>query len=93
MESDKVSMITFTGSPAVGIGIRNKAGLKKVALELGSNAGLIIDKNVNIDEIVSKCVSGAFSNQGQVCISLQRIYVMDELAEEFLSKFVEKTKS
>ncbi|MEK5482209.1 MULTISPECIES: aldehyde dehydrogenase family protein [unclassified Viridibacillus] len=92
VESDKVSMITFTGSPAVGIGIRNKAGLKKVALELGSNAGLIIDKNVNIDEIVSKCVSGAFSNQGQVCISLQRIYVMDELAEEFLSKFVEKTK-
>ncbi|KOO51550.1 aldehyde dehydrogenase family protein [Viridibacillus arvi] len=92
VESDKVSMITFTGSPAVGIGIRNKAGLKKVALELGSNAGLIIDKNVNLDEIVSKCVSGAFSNQGQVCISLQRIYVIDELAEEFLSKFVEKTK-
>ncbi|MGE7837343.1 aldehyde dehydrogenase family protein [Viridibacillus arvi] len=92
VESDKVSMITFTGSPAVGIGIRNKAGLKKVALELGSNAGLIIDKNVNLNEIVLKCVSGAFSNQGQVCISLQRIYVMDELAEEFLSKFVEKTK-
>lgn len=92
VESDKVNMITFTGSPSVGIGIRNKAGLKKVALELGSNAGLIIDKNVNVDEIVSKCVSGAFSNQGQVCISLQRIYVMEELAEEFSSKFVEKTK-
>lgn len=92
VESDKVNMITFTGSPSVGIGIRNKAGLKKVALELGSNAGLIIDKNVNVDEIVSKCVSGAFSNQGQVCISLQRIYVLEELAEEFSSKFVEKTK-
>lgn len=90
--SNKVKMITFTGSPAVGIGIRNKAGLKRVALELGSNAGLIIDRDSNIDEIVTKCVIGAFSNQGQVCISIQRIYVMEEEANEFIQKFVEATK-
>ncbi|SES26083.1 aldehyde dehydrogenase family protein [Psychrobacillus sp. OK032] len=92
VESDKVKMITFTGSPAVGIGIRNKAGLKKVALELGSNAGLIIDKGVDLSQIVPKCVMGAFSNQGQVCISLQRTYVMDELFEEFLKQFATTTK-
>lgn len=90
--SDKVKMITFTGSPAVGIGIRNKAGLKKVALELGSNAGLIIDRHTDLDKIVAKCVVGAFSNQGQVCISLQRIYVMDSVADEFIEKFVAATK-
>lgn len=90
--SDKVKMITFTGSPAVGIGIRNKAGLKRVALELGSNAGLIIDRDTNIDDIVAKCVVGAFSNQGQVCISIQRIYVMEEIADEFMMKFVAATQ-
>jgi acyl-CoA reductase-like NAD-dependent aldehyde dehydrogenase len=89
--SEKVKMITFTGSPAVGIGIRNKAGLKKVALELGSNAGLIIDKNVDLSQIVPKCVNGAFSNQGQVCISLQRTYVMDELFDEFIEHFTSAT--
>ena len=87
VESDKVKMITFTGSPTVGKGIRDKAGLKKVALELGSNSGLIIDKNVDLAQIVPKCVMGAFSNQGQVCISLQRTYVMDEVYEEFLKQF------
>ncbi|KAA9022924.1 aldehyde dehydrogenase family protein [Niallia endozanthoxylica] len=92
VESDKVKMITFTGSPSVGIGIRNKSGLKKVALELGSNAGLIIDKNVHLSDIVLKCVTGAFSNQGQVCISLQRIYVMDELFNEFIEAFTAATK-
>ncbi|TQR18766.1 aldehyde dehydrogenase family protein [Psychrobacillus soli] len=90
--SDKVSMVTFTGSPEVGIGIRNKAGLKKVALELGSNAGLIIDDKVHIDKIVPKCVTGAFSNQGQVCISLQRIYIHENLFEAFTAKFKEETE-
>ncbi|MER2070382.1 MAG: aldehyde dehydrogenase family protein, partial [Psychrobacillus sp.] len=92
VESDKVKMITFTGSPAVGKGIRSKAGLKKVALELGSNAGLIIDKNVDLANVVQKCVMGAFSNQGQVCISLQRTYVMDEIFDEFIEQFSEMTK-
>ncbi|MEK3979070.1 aldehyde dehydrogenase family protein [Psychrobacillus sp. FSL K6-2836] len=92
VESDKVKMITFTGSPVVGKGIRDKAGLKKVALELGSNAGLIIDKNVNLSQIIPKCVMGAFSNQGQVCISLQRTYVMNEVYDEFLEQFSTLTK-
>lgn len=87
VESDKVKMVTFTGSPAVGKGIRDKAGLKKVALELGSNAGMIVDEGVDLDVVVEKAIAGAFSNQGQVCISLQRIYIMDSLMDEFLSRF------
>ncbi|QGQ45139.1 aldehyde dehydrogenase family protein [Metabacillus sediminilitoris] len=90
--SDKVSMITFTGSPEVGLGIRNKAGFKKVALELGSNAGLIIDEGMDLDKIIPKCVTGAFSNQGQVCISLQRIYVHENVLETFTEKFKEATE-
>jgi acyl-CoA reductase-like NAD-dependent aldehyde dehydrogenase len=88
----RVNMITFTGSPGVGIGIRNKAGLKRVALELGSNAAVIIDKGVDIDRIISRCVTGAFSFQGQVCISLQRVYAHEEVYEAFVEKFVEATK-
>ncbi|WNS75791.1 aldehyde dehydrogenase family protein [Bacillus sp. DTU_2020_1000418_1_SI_GHA_SEK_038] len=92
VSDDRVSMITFTGSPAVGIGIRNKAGLKRVTLELGSNAAVIIDKGVDLDKIVSRCVTGAFAFQGQVCISLQRVYIQEELYEEFVEKFVEATE-
>ncbi|WP_243354590.1 aldehyde dehydrogenase family protein [Bacillus litorisediminis] len=89
---DRVKMITFTGSPAVGIGIRNKAGLKRVTLELGSNSAVIIDQGVDLDKIIERCVTGAFSFQGQVCISLQRIYVHEKEYERFVQKFVEKTK-
>lgn len=87
-----VKMVTFTGSPEVGIGIRNKAGLKKVALELGSNAGLIIDQGVDLDKVVAKCVVGAFSNQGQVCISLQRIYIHESIQQTFTKKFKAATE-
>lgn len=92
VKHEKIKMITFTGSPAVGIGIRDKAGMKQVALELGSNAGLLIDERVNLDYVATKCVTGAFSNQGQVCISLQRIYVKDTIYEQFIELFIEKTK-
>jgi acyl-CoA reductase-like NAD-dependent aldehyde dehydrogenase len=86
VQDDRVAMITFTGSPAVGIGIKSKAGLKRVTLELGSNAALIIDENVNVDQIMPRILTGAFSNQGQVCISVQRIYVHEQKFEEFVAK-------
>ncbi|HHW37709.1 MAG TPA: aldehyde dehydrogenase family protein [Bacillales bacterium] len=90
---DRVKVITFTGSPAVGIGIRNKAGLKRVTLELGSNAALIIDAGVDVDKVINRAVLGAFSNQGQVCISLQRIYVHKNVYDSFVEKFVAATKN
>jgi acyl-CoA reductase-like NAD-dependent aldehyde dehydrogenase len=87
VRNDRVSMVTFTGSPEVGIGIRNRAGLKKTTLELGSNSALIIDKDTEVDQIIDRCIMGAFSNQGQVCISLQRIYAHEDVYEEFIKKF------
>ncbi|MBY0123738.1 aldehyde dehydrogenase family protein [Bacillus sp. S/N-304-OC-R1] len=93
VKDDRVQKISFTGSPAVGIGIRNKAGLKRVTLELGSNSAVIIDKGIDVDKIIARCVAGAFGFQGQVCISLQRVYILEELYEVFVEKFVEATKA
>lgn len=90
---DRVKMITFTGSPEVGKTIRSKAGLKRVVLELGSNSGLIIDEGFDIDRIVKRTVTGAFTFMGQVCISLQRIYVHQSMYDEFVEKFVAETKN
>lgn len=92
IRDERVAMITFTGSPAVGISIRNKAGLKRTTLELGSNAAVILDKDTNVDQVVERHVTGAFSNQGQVCISLQRVYAHEEVYDEFVEKFVAKAK-
>ncbi|MHA6481194.1 aldehyde dehydrogenase family protein [Paenibacillus sp. strain BS8-2] len=94
VEDDRVAMVTFTGSPEVGKALRAKAGLKRVTLELGSNSALIVDRDAAADlaAIVPRCVVGAFSNQGQVCISLQRIYVHEELYGEFVEKFCAATE-
>ncbi|QOS76757.1 aldehyde dehydrogenase family protein [Paenibacillus sp. JNUCC31] len=92
VEHPDVAHITFTGSPAVGRSIRSKAGLKRVTLELGSNAAVIIDRDANLDSVVPRCVTGAFTYQGQVCISLQRIYVHSEIADEFIRRFAEAAK-
>ncbi|MCR2807261.1 aldehyde dehydrogenase family protein [Paenibacillus soyae] len=86
---ERVAKVTFTGSPEVGKSIRAKAGLKKVTLELGSNAALIVDEDVDVSRIIGRCVIGAFSNQGQVCISLQRVYVHEAVYEPFVQQFVE----
>lgn len=89
VKDDRVKKISFTGSPEVGIGIRNKAGLKHVTLELGSNAALIVDKDADVEKIIPRCVTGAFAFQGQVCISLQRVYVHSDVFDHFVEKFVE----
>ncbi|MGZ7149628.1 aldehyde dehydrogenase family protein [Bacillus sp. BC08] len=85
--NDDVASITFTGSPKVGIGIKAKAGLKRVTLELGSNAAVIIDEDVELtDELIERVKWGAFVNNGQVCISVQRVFVHEKRTDEFLSK-------
>ncbi|BAU29684.1 acyl-CoA reductase-like NAD-dependent aldehyde dehydrogenase [Aneurinibacillus soli] len=89
----RVKLVTFTGSPEVGTLIRQKAGLKRVVLELGSNSGLIIDEGYDIDRIVKRTVTGAFTFMGQVCISLQRIYVHRSLYDAFVEKFVVETNN
>lgn len=90
MVSDpRVSKVSFTGSPAAGKAITQKAGLKKITMELGSNSGTIIEPDADLDEAIPRCVVSAFSNSGQVCISLQRLYVHRAVAEEFTKRFVE----
>jgi acyl-CoA reductase-like NAD-dependent aldehyde dehydrogenase len=88
----RVRKITFTGSPEVGIALRSRAGLKRVTLELGSNSAVIVDRGTDIGRIVQRCVAGAFSYQGQVCISVQRIYVHEEIYESFTAQFVEAVR-
>lgn len=92
VKDERVNYISFTGSPAVGEQVRSNARLKRVTLELGSNSAVIIDEDTDLDKVAARCVAGAFSNQGQVCISLQRIYVMENIFDEFIEKFVACTK-
>lgn len=87
-----VKKVTFTGSVPVGLKIKEKVGLRKITLELGSNAALIVEPSVPIEKIVKRCAEGAFSFSGQVCISLQRIYVNREVYDEFVQGFVEEAK-
>lgn len=92
VEDDRLAMITFTGSPPVGTEIKSRSGLKRVTLELGSNSPTIIDADANVDAAVARCVVGSFANSGQVCISVQRIFVHQSRYGEFLQKFVAATK-
>ncbi len=87
-----LAMITFTGSPPVGKWIKNHSDFKKVTLELGSNSASIVDENADLDWAVARNVVGAFANSGQVCISVQRIYVHRKVWNRFVDKFVEATK-
>jgi acyl-CoA reductase-like NAD-dependent aldehyde dehydrogenase len=89
---DRVKKVTFTGSPEVGKYIRENAGLKRVTLELGSNSALIVDEGTDLRKMMPRIISGAFSNQGQVCISIQRIFVHESIGEEFAALFIEETR-
>ena len=90
--SDIPRVISFTGSVPVGKIITQSAGIKKVSLELGGNAATFIDKSADLDLAAKRCAFGAFINSGQVCISLQRIYVHEDAYEEFAVKMAEETK-
>jgi acyl-CoA reductase-like NAD-dependent aldehyde dehydrogenase len=90
--SDIPRVISFTGSVGVGKMIAKNAGIKKVALELGGNAATFIDKNADVKFAALRCAYGAFYNSGQVCISLQRIYVHENVYEEFAKEIAKETK-
>lgn len=90
---DRVKKVTFTGSAQVGKLIKEKAGLRKVTLELGSNSGLIIEPDIPLEKIIKRCVEGAFAFAGQVCISLQRVYVHEKIYEEFCKRFTEEARN
>ena len=86
-------VLSFTGSVPVGNIITQQAGIKKVSLELGGNAATFIDTSANIEYAASRCAFGAFVNSGQVCISLQRIYVHADIYEQFSEIISRETKT
>jgi glyceraldehyde-3-phosphate dehydrogenase (NADP+) len=93
VSDDRFKLLSFTGSPSVGWKMKAEAGKKKVVLELGGNAGAIVDETADLDWAVNRLVFGAFAYAGQVCISVQRIYVVASVYEEFQAKFVERVRS
>ena len=88
----RLAMITFTGSIPVGEQIRARAGLRRVALELGNNSSLIVEPDADLDFIVPRAVTGSFAHSGQVCISVQNIYLHEVVAGEFIRRFVEAAR-
>jgi acyl-CoA reductase-like NAD-dependent aldehyde dehydrogenase len=93
VQDDRFKLLTFTGSPAVGWRMKERAGRKKVVLELGGNAGAIVDASADIDWAVQRCLMGAFSYAGQVCISVQRLFVHQSVWDRFMDRFVEGAKA
>ncbi len=83
--------LSFTGSPEVGWEMKRNAGSKKVTLELGGNAGVIVSKYADIENAVMKSVVGSFAYSGQVCIHVQRIYVQEDIFDEFTEQFYKHT--
>ncbi len=90
---ERVNMISFTGSAAVGWKLKNTVNKKFIALELGGNAPVIIDQSANIEKSLSRNTVGAFAYSGQVCISVQRIYIHEKLFDEWTASFIERAKN
>ena len=90
---DRLKLLSFTGSPDVGWDLTARCGKKKVVLELGGNAAVIIDHDADLDDAVDRTVFGAFYQSGQSCIGVQRILVHDQVYDAFKSKLVAKTKT
>lgn len=89
---DRIKLITFTGSVPVGWEIKKRAGKKKVALELGGNAGAIVHSDADLGYAAERCIAGAFGYAGQTCISVQRILVEHSICGEFTDLLVEGVK-
>ncbi|MCD4786161.1 MAG: aldehyde dehydrogenase family protein [Candidatus Eremiobacteraeota bacterium] len=92
IQDERVKMISFTGSAGVGWSLKAKSGKKRIALELGGNAGAIVDKECDIDYAVQRCLMGSFAYAGQVCISVQRIFIHSEIYDDFVGRMIDGVK-
>jgi acyl-CoA reductase-like NAD-dependent aldehyde dehydrogenase len=90
VDDPDIALITFTGSPEVGWGIKARAPHKKVGLELGNNAPVIIEPDGDVDTAAAKIAVAGFSHAGQSCISTQRVYVHESIADRFLDQLLPK---
>jgi len=89
---DRLKLLSFTGSPAVGWDLKARAGKKKVVLELGGNAACVVDKDADLDDVVDRLVVGAFYQSGQSCIGVQRIIVHESIYDQLKQRLVASTK-
>jgi acyl-CoA reductase-like NAD-dependent aldehyde dehydrogenase len=84
----RFKMLSFTGSATVGWMLKAKCGKKRVALELGGNAGVIVEPDADLDQAAQRCVTGGFVYAGQTCISVQRVFVHEAAYASFLGKLL-----
>ena len=90
VEDDRIKLLTFTGSPAVGWALKNRAGMKRVTLELGGNAAVVVAADADADFAAERIVWGGTVNAGQTCISVQRVYhheSLDGFEEDLTRRF------
>ncbi len=87
---ERYTLLSFTGSPNVGWDMKSRAGKKRVVLELGGNAGVVVDKRSDVKLAAQRCRVGAFAYAGQVCISVQRIYVHEDRKDEFIEALLDE---
>jgi len=92
-EDERFKLLSFTGSPAVGWNLKARAGKKKVVLELGGNAGCVVDADSNLEDAIQRILIGAFYQSGQSCISVQRIYAHRSIYDHFRTRLVEAAKT
>jgi len=90
---ERLKLLSFTGSPEVGWELKAQAGKKKVVLELGGNAAVIVDADADLDDAVDRIIVGAFYQSGQSCIGVQRILVHEDVRDAFREKLVAATKA
>jgi acyl-CoA reductase-like NAD-dependent aldehyde dehydrogenase len=90
---ERVKLISFTGSSAVGWGIRERAPRKRVGLELGNATPVIVEADADVEDAAARCAANAFSFAGQSCISVQRIYVHRDVYDDFKTRFVPKVEA
>jgi glyceraldehyde-3-phosphate dehydrogenase (NADP+) len=93
VEDERIKLLTFTGSPAVGWRLKTQAGRKRVTLELGGNAGVIVHNDADVAYAAERVAWGGFSYAGQSCISVQRVYVHADVYEAFTEDFVQRVKA
>ena len=89
---DRIKLLSFTGSPDVGWALKARAGKKRVLLELGGNAAVVVDEDADLDDAVQRIVFGAFYQSGQSCISVQRIFGHERIYDALRDKLVEATR-
>ncbi len=90
---DRLKLLSFTGSPGVGWDLKARAGKKKVVLELGGNAAVVVDADADLDHAIARIVFGGYYQSGQSCIHVQRVIVHADIYDEFRDRLVAKVRA